>query len=265
MRLSTRRLAGVMAAAVVAAAAVSPLAHGASATRIGEPVAEGMRLDTETDCDEWTPDSFSIGGITDEGDNIDLDVLVLLDGVGVAAATELMTKAARSYAPLDITLKAGFQSVSFAGNDAQSLINQAKAYVGGARPETVDVIHVLTAKPMTDPSTPPGATLAGLADCIGGVKDPRHAFSVARVDFEPPTDVVLQLDVDTAARVTAHEIGHLFGAHHHYANCVEGAASELNELSPCTLMFNATNFGSANFSQLNASMVRGHAVNYATP
>ncbi len=74
-------------------------------------------------------------------------------------------------------------------------------------------------------------------------------------------------NVDATAEVMAHEIGHLMGAHHHYANPVEGNLTSAgpNDLSPATLMFNAVNFASLNFSAVNASVVRGYAVNYAAP
>ena len=55
------------------------------------------------------------------------------------------------------------------------------------------------------------------------------------------------------------------GAHHHYAKCVEGLTTEgePRELSPCTLMFNAVDLSSFNFSQVNSTVVRGHAQLYA--
>ena len=74
--------------------------------------------------------------------------------------------------------------------------------------------------------------------------------------------------VNGTAVVAAHEIGHLMGAHHHYANCVEGIApDELLglELTPCTLMFNAVNPASLRFSAVNGPVVRGHAVDFASP
>jgi hypothetical protein len=59
----------------------------------------------------------------------------------------------------------------------------------------------------------------------------------------------------------------VMGAHHHYANCVEGNLSEVGEpeVSPCTLMINVVNIASLNFSTFNGSVVRGHALQYAAP
>jgi len=74
------------------------------------------------------------------------------------------------------------------------------------------------------------------------------------------------LEVDAYPEIAAHELGHLMGAHHHYANCVEGLLTgAANDLSPCTLMFNFVDFQSLNFSQINGPVVRGHAVQYAAP
>jgi hypothetical protein len=56
------------------------------------------------------------------------------------------------------------------------------------------------------------------------------------------------------------------GGHHHYANCVEGLLSEFGQdLSACTLMFNAVDLASLNFSTLNSVVVKGHAQLYALP
>jgi hypothetical protein len=51
----------------------------------------------------------------------------------------------------------------------------------------------------------------------------------------------------------------------HYANCVEGNLSSAGpgDVSPCSLMFNAVNFASLNFTALSGSVVRGHAVEFA--
>jgi hypothetical protein len=74
------------------------------------------------------------------------------------------------------------------------------------------------------------------------------------------------LEVDAHPEIAAHELGHLMGAHHHYANCVEGVLQgEANDLSPCSLMFNFVDFQSLNFALVNTTVVRGHAVEFASP
>jgi predicted Zn-dependent protease len=209
----------------------------------------------------------------DRGQPISLDVLVLLDGVPQADAEAIMTTAARSYAPLNIDLQvSAYETVTFTSPDALGLITQAKDHEGGHRPAGVDVVEVLTAKDIEQLDQ---TAIAGLADCVGGVAHPDRAFLVA--EAYTPADITIDpvpvvFDYQARANVTAHEIGHLFGGQHHYANCVEGvSASDVHgddgfvEGTPCTLMFNAADFLGPEFDTLNGAVVRGSAVRYAQP
>ena len=209
----------------------------------------------------------------DVGQEITLDVLVLLDGVPQADAEAIMTTAARSYAPLNIDLEVtDYEAVTFSSPDAMGLIQQAKDHLDGARPDGVDVVEVLTSKDIEQLGQ---TAIAGLADCIGGVAHDDRAFLVAEaytftdLMFDP---VPVMFDYEARPNVTAHEIGHLFGGQHHYANCVEGVKqSDVHEdegfveASPCTLMFNAADFLGPEFDTLNGAIVRGSAVRYAQP
>jgi hypothetical protein len=219
-------------------------------------------IDEEHECLEPVPDAVSTDHLTG-GPRLDLAVRVLLDGPSVARATEIFATATRSYEPLAITLRAvSFEPVSFTGDDAQGLINQAKAHFGGSRPAGTDLVYVFTSK---DIQAGGNTAVAGLADCIGGVRFDDSAFAVGE-DFGPAEqDDPLQRN--GTAKVLAHELGHVMGAHHHYANCVEGNLSEVGEpeVSPCTLMINVVNLASLNFSTFNGSVVRGHALQYAAP
>lgn len=207
----------------------------------------------------------------DTGQPISLDVLVILDGVTQADAEAIFTKAARSYAPLNVQLRAAqFMTHEFTTTEAPLIIANAKALLGGKRPAGIDIVEVLTNKDIVALGQ---TAVAGLADCIGGVAHDDRAFVVA--ESNTPGDALIgpaMFGVDATANVTAHEIGHLMGGQHHYANCVEGIqASDVHadegyvEGSPCTLMFNAADFLGSNFSTLNAAIVRGHAVRHAQP
>jgi hypothetical protein len=218
------------------------------------------------ECTDLTgPDVFSL----DLGDNILLDVMVLLDGVEKARADDVMRVAASSYAPLNVSLKWRFREVAYATDDANELISLAKQQFDGVRPRGYDIVYVMTTK---DIQIGGDTAVAGLADCISGVSFDQHAFAVGE-DFGVEEDAGRALGpfthtVDGSAIVVAHEIGHLMGAHHHYGNCVEGnslANIEDLELTPCTLMFNAVNFGSLPFGTLNTAVVRGHASSFARP
>jgi hypothetical protein len=221
--------------------------------------------DAERECIEPVPAGISIKGVTDAGQDVTLSTTVLLDGVSQARGEDAMARAADAYAPLGITLTATYQSVAFSGDDAQGLIDQAKARFGGVRPAGSDLVYVLTAK---DIQASGNTGVAGLADCIGGVRFPERAFAVGEVFASEDLPVgPITFYADATAKIAAHELGHLMGGHHHYANCAEATKSEQEvfEGSPCTLMFNFADFQSIHFSTVNAQVVRGHAVDFASP
>ena len=139
-------------------------------------------IDTERECLEPVPDSLGVQGVTDEGQNVSLDVYVLLDGVTSDRANAVFTTAAESYAPAGITLNWRTKTVSFTGDDAFGMLAQAKDHFHGMRPKGYDLVYVLTSKDLTALGQ---AGVAGLADCIGGVRFPERAFAVGEViEFE---------------------------------------------------------------------------------
>ena len=210
------------------------------------------------ECLELVPAAISL-----QGEPTTLDVRVLLDGVSTARGEQVLAAARGSYAPLGITLRPTFQTVSFSGTAAEGLIAQSKSLFGGTRPAGTDVVYTLTAKDIVANGT---GAVAGLADCIGGVAFPARAFAVGEnfKDDQGKLLGVVPVAGNLSAKVAAHEIGHLMGGHHHYANCVEGLLSEAGaETSPCTLMFNDVGLASFNFSAVNTLVVRGHSEAYA--
>jgi hypothetical protein len=230
----------------------------------------------DADCLEAVPAAAGLPGVTDTGQPIELSVMLLLDGTDANVAAQQMARAAESYAPLGINLVLKrTKTVSFASAVSEDLIADAKATVGGVPPRGIDLVGVFTTKEMQPVGG--GATVVGQADCIGGVRFDQHSFFVVtdiRSIENPQSGTTgtlvglgLNPNVDATAEVLAHEMGHLMGAQHHYANCVEGNLSSAGpgDLSPCTLMFNAVNFSSLNFGVLSGAVVRGHAVEYAAP
>ncbi len=214
------------------------------------------------ECLEVVPAAISL----QPGATTNLDTRVLLDGVSAERGQAVFETAKRSYAPLGVNLVPSFEAVSFSGTDAAGLNAQAKAHNGGQRPAGIDVVYTLTNK---DIQADGNTAVAGLADCIGGVAFPDSAFAVGEnltVDEAVLLGIPeLTLARNLTAKVASHEIGHLMGAHHHYANCVEGLLTETDEISPCTLMFNIVDASSLNFSTLEGLVVRGHAELYAVP
>ncbi|MDQ3680227.1 MAG: hypothetical protein M3378_06735 [Actinomycetota bacterium] len=195
--------------------------------------------------------------------SVRLDVTVLVDGSPAIDPRRVLSAAAQSYRPLGISLNPTYRRVSFTGASAPGLLQQARSLLGGRRPAGSDVVLVLTDK---DIDARGNKSVAGLADCVGGVAFANRAFAVSEV-FAPDTLAVgpVTLSANLSAKVAAHEIGHLLGAEHHFANCVEGILSELTQLevSPCTLMFNSVDAASLNFSTVNGQIVRGQAEAYA--
>jgi hypothetical protein len=221
--------------------------------------------DDLTNCLAPVPDAIGLPPILDLGQIVSLDVAVLLDGVDAGLGNLIMTRAAESYAPLGVTLNVTeYESVSFQGTEGDALIQQAKDYYGGSRPAGSDLVYVLSSKDLTSAGD---TGLAGLADCIGGVRFDDRAFAVGEaVGIDELAIGPFLLEVDAHPEIAAHELGHLMGAHHHYANCVEGVLQgEANDLSPCSLMFNFVDFQSLNFALVNTTVVRGHAVEFASP
>ncbi len=217
-------------------------------------------------CLEAVPEGIGISGITDLGQTVSLDVAVLLDGdVSVGEADLIMNTAAQSYAPLNVDLNVvSYTPVAFTKTEGSEMIQEAKDHFGGKRPTNADLVYVLTDKDLT---TDGSTGLAGQADCIGGVRFAHHAFAVGEAKgLDEEILGPFRLNVDAHAEVAAHELGHLMGVHHHYANCVEGnLQGDADDLSPCTLMFNFVDFQSLNFSVLEGTVARGHAVKYASP
>lgn len=244
---------------------VQPWLVNPGVTYSGVAAVTREEVDVVRECLEPVPASVSLDFV----ENIELRTMVLLDGITRERAQQVMSTAAASYAPLNISLTWKFREVAFATDDADALIQAAKDMFGGQRPDGYDLVYVMTPK---DIQLGGNTAVAGLADCIGGVRYPDSAFAVGE-DFGAEEDAGRPLGpfvhtVNGSAVVVAHELGHLMGAHHHYGNCAEGITpTDLlsQELTPCTLMFNAVNFASLPFSTLNSTVVRGHAADYAKP
>ncbi len=261
-RLGRAALAGVLVVLVLAGPALAHVrgqgrTEAASARRSsGNAFEIGM-----PDCGQLVPAAVP-RTLTS---SVRLDVIVLVDGSLPIDAQRVVGTAARAYSPLGISLNPTYRRVSLRGTSALGLVNQARSLLGGGRPAGTEIVLILTDKNIEQGGD---ASVAGLADCIGGVALPTRGFAVSEV-FDPDEESFgvgpLTLFANLSAKVAAHEMAHLLGAEHHFANCVEGVPSVLTQLevSPCTLMFNSVDIASLNFSTLNGQIVRGHAEAYA--
>ena len=193
---------------------------------------------------------------------VTLDVRILLDGVSQQRAAQIVSVAQQAFSPLQLTLRPSYEARNLSGNDAVGLMQQAKARYGGRRPPGIDMVYVLTNKDIT--LEPTGNAAVGAAECIGGVAYPDRAFAVGEAKDIARTDlVVYSLAANYAAKAFAHEIGHLLGGMHEYANCGESAV--ITGDSPCTLMFNIADIQKLLFSTLNSTVVRANAQLFARP
>ncbi len=217
------------------------------------------------------PQNVLDAALADDGQIVQLDVLVLLDGVDETYAATFFEKVSLPYREIDIAVVPTFEVVpdgAITSNVTTEIIDQAKGLMPDRRvPDEYDVVELLTNRNITALGLD---AVAGQAECIGGAAFKEHSFNVSEAQegteqggivFGP---VILVPNV--AAKITAHEIGHLFGGQHHFANCVEGLRADeatTEDSSPCSLMFNSADFMSLHFGTVNGKIIRGYALEYA--
>ena len=197
-------------------------------------------------CTELTPHAISLDRAP-----VRLDLRILLDGVKRAEAKRAVVSMRKAFSPLRITVAPTYRKVSFTGRDADGLTRQAKRLYGGKRPRGTDIVYTMTSKDIT---AGVGDNVAGLADCIGGVRFPSRAFAVGE-DFAAGSGLR-----EGTGKTMAHEIGHVLGAHHHYTSIEGLLAADPNLLD---LMAPYLDLCSLRFSTVNSLMVQGHAQLYA--
>lgn len=217
----------------------------------GEPPLDGQRA-----CNAFLgePVSYLIG--PDAGEDLDLDVLVLVDGPTDEAARQIMGKVVEAFRHVGVTVRPTFQSTTLtAGPDVDALFDEMRLLLGGSVPEGYDVVHALTLKDV--------AGAAGYADCVGGSRSRERAFSISEAVPGKVPNLIAGTPMpvwpwEQEAYYAAHEIGHLLGGNHDFANCVEGALLvDEDTPAPCTLMYPYANI-TFQFSTLNRALVRGY-------
>ncbi|HVL82521.1 MAG TPA: zinc-dependent metalloprotease family protein [Actinomycetota bacterium] len=209
-------------------------------------------MDVEESCtSDFLPDRVEGPAGTEGTDRLHASVLVLLDGVDDGYASEVMAGAASTFDTAEIDLDVDYRRVAFDTADpvdSGPLFSLARAEVGGYVPEGYDAVYILTTKDLSE--GPSGRAVAGRALCVEGARSPMTAFAVGEKGR----------DTFYGAIIAAHEIAHLFGAHHHYTTCGHGHQNVLRgrPLSVCSVMSPDIALGSLNMGPVEASVVRGH-------
>lgn len=217
---------------------------------------------------------------------ITADIVVALDGVSIEQAEQIVAKGAQAYAPgpvPQLTPDVKINVVAYHDLTGKLTGNMLDGFVVEDDPRGTDLmsqliryyranhptlkrhhVHLLTTKDTAVVLTPggePQSAAAGIANCIGGVGTP-YAYAITEVGtIDTPIQIgPLTAVADAEAKNFAHEMGHVFGAHHHYAECATNAATALASRTAdvCSVMFNDLSLLSLRFSALEAAAIRGY-------
>lgn len=269
-----RRIA--LTAALLLAVAMSAAAPGAGADD-GIPIDMGP----ENECLDLVPHAP-----TDyTRATLRANVVVALDGVSLGTARRIMAKAAQAYAPAgpaaqltpdvdlnviayhDLTGRLRSSEVTgFITNDlptGETLMDELiRTYNTTFSKVRRHHVHLLTSKDIyAIVNGDRFEAVLGIANCIGAIGT-KHSFTIAEVGVLDPIDFgPFKVMTDLDAKTTAHEIGHTFGAHHHYANCGQRAAFAAANATTdaCTLMFNDASMIDLHLGPVEVAAIRGTA------
>ena len=267
------KLRVVTAVAVVALTCIPLAADAALVDTSGS-------VDPERDCTEAVP--AAIDTEVQATEVVGLNVLVLLDGISQARAREVMTRAEDAYSPAGIDVRPVYRKITIPadehietpeypeGNETIDFViafERVKAALGGRRPAGFDLVHLLTDKDIYQKGVA-GTAVAGVADCVGGVRFPERAFSMSEAN---PKSTYEDMVADMGAKVAAHEIGHLLGGQHHHSDCLTGDRQPNPSGRPamCTLMSPGTamtfSMQAINMNPVESRVMRGHVTQFAGP
>lgn len=220
-------------------------------------------------CDSLTPHALaSASGLVAGWATRDLQMAVAVDSTFVAANADWAAAAAALINGVDGIFQSevdvnivvvdlhSHPSSQLTASGAGGLLGQLIAHYaldhsGLAREDTALVVgKVLT-----------GGVL-GQASCVGAAGDPNLAYQVSTtVGLDPDSLLGLTTFYTNAyVKAAAHELGHIFDAHHHYANCAEAGRAPVPDA--CTLMFNFANFFDEEMSTLERLVMRGWAESF---
>jgi hypothetical protein len=212
------------------------------------------------------------------------DIVVALDGVSREAAQKIMRKAAEAYAPTDVALLSPdvkLNVIAYHDLTGKLTSSEVTGYVVDEHPQGDDLmseliryyhgkypklkrdgVHLLTNKNIyLDLDGQKFDAALGITNCLGGIGT-EYSYTIAEVGQLDRIDIgPLRFLEDLDAKTTAHELGHAFGAQHHYANCVQFVpTAALNRTGDvCSLMFNDAEVIDLHFGAVEVAAVRGTA------
>jgi hypothetical protein len=250
-RISIILLVGLLIAAL---STTSGLARG-TAMRVIDADAE--------DCTQIPPEEVPPAAVSVD-EKLPLEVRVLTEAADLALTKGYMQVTREAFAQIGVVLKVRYQSVVppaewvaaraelTGGPDQPTIFEFMRSLFGGKRPAGVDVVYFMTRD-----------WDGGFAGCIGGVQAADTAFAFGSVDYA--TEGLVPSPTVNEGVIAAHEIGHLLGAQHHYANCVEAqpSAGLRGDTNPCTTMWPLAANASSTFGLLERSFIRSYTAQYA--
>jgi hypothetical protein len=215
----------------------------------------GKAFDRQPDCGQIPPDHVPTMQ-PDTSHHVQLGVRILSARADAALVRRAMPRIATIYRQIGIDVRVSYDTMRVPPSmtDQFKLMDAARAHYGGTRPRGVDVVYLAT----------DNFAGGGYASCVGGIQYPERAFAVGGIHYMAGGAVTVPF-VDPAI-IAAHEIGHLLGAHHHYATCVAGAepaGATQGGVGPCTLMFPAAVGASGTFSPTETAYIRDYTTRFA--
>lgn len=214
---------------------------------------------------------------------IRVDAVVAYEGITLARARKIMARAADPYAPGTIAQLSPDVDLSYvAFHDVTGKFGSSEltGFVVDDEPKGDDLmssliryyrsnytklrrhhVHLLTSKDVwVEVEGQRTDAVAGIANCIGSIGT-KHSYSITEVghfDAVPVGPLSFYEEVD--AKAAAHEMGHAFGAHHHYSVCGPSAPSSLTASRGdfCSLMTPFADFTSMEFGPAEVAAIRGY-------